>query len=477
MPATAFCLHALGSSSEEFALLHDRLEDVLDLVGIDLPGFGTSPASSGTTVEDMVERVERAIGRSGVTEWALVGHSMGGKVAAIVADRTISGANGLFGLRGVVLLAASPRSPEPMGEDRRQAMLDWAAAGHINTDHAGEFVDANTAATLRSDRLRSAVYDVERTDPEAWRAWLERGSREDWSDDTTNPVPALVLAGAEDGDLGPSAQQELVLPHWPNGTFAIVPGAAHLLPWEQPDDVADRIRTFWERHAANGPVVPAEHARVIASPRVSATTRGALAARALADDPDAEPQVFTPAQLDTLRAVAAVVVPQSGGRTVDVALRVDAQLADGAGDGWRPDGLPTDVEAYRAALDELGAAASRDGATGDDHDGVLADELAAVLADVLAAIEDGSYEPVGPLTVSQLAAWAEDAAVDLAKQWLAHPATMAAIDYDGYANGGDGVRKQGFQLLGAGQREAWEAGPPKAAAALPEDTTGAETTR
>lgn len=467
MPATAFCLHALGSSSEEFALLHDRLDDTLDLVGIDLPGFGSSPASSGTTVEDMVERVERAIGRSGVTEWALIGHSMGGKIAAVVADRTVSGANGLFGLRGVVLLAASPRSPEPMGEDRRQSMLDWAAAGHISTDHAGEFVDANTAATLRSDRLRSAVYDVERTDPEAWRAWLERGSREDWSDDTTNPVPALVLAGADDGDLGPSAQQELVLPHWSNGAFAVVPGAAHLLPWEQPDDVADRIRVFWARHAANGPVVPEEHARVIASPRVSAATRGALAVRALADDPDAEPRVLSAAQLDTLRAVAAVVVPQSGDRTVDVALRVDAQLAEGAGDGWRPDGLPTDPEAYRAALDELGGAVSRGGADGDD--------AADVLAATLAAIEDGSYQPAGPLTVAQLSAWAEDAAVDLAKQWLAHPATMAAIDYDGYANGGDGVRKQGFQLLGAGQREGWEPGAPPPVP--PRDTTEAEATR
>lgn len=460
MPATAFCLHALGSSSEEFALLHHRLEDTIDLVGIDLPGFGSSPASSGTTVEDMVERVERAIGRSGVTEWALVGHSMGGKVAAIVADRTVSGANGLFGLRGVVLLAASPRSPEPMGEDRRAAMLDWAAAGHIDTDHAGEFVDANTDSTLPSDRLRSAVYDVERADPEAWRAWLERGSREDWSDDTTNPVPALVLAGAEDGDLGPTAQRELVLPHWSNGTFAVVPGAAHLLPWEQPDDVADRIRDFWVRRASNGPVVPEEHARVIASPRVSATTRGALATRSLADDPDAEPRALDRTQLDTLRAVAAAVVPQDGERVVDVALRVDAQLADGAGDGWRPDGLPADVEAYRAALDEL--AGPR--AAGD-------------VAAAFAAIEDGSYEPTGPMSAAQLSAWAEDAAVDLAKQWLAHPATMAAIDYDGYANGGDGVRKQGFQLLGAGQREAWEAGPPTAVPAGPQDTTEAEATR
>ena len=33
---------------------------------------------------------------------------------------------------------------------------------------------------------------------------------------------------------------------------------------------------------------------------------------------------------------------------------------------------------------------------------------------------------------------------------------MAAIGFDGFANGGDGIRKQGFERLGAGQRESWE---------------------
>lgn len=445
MTATAFCLHALGSSSEEFALLHDRLDGTLDLVGIDLPGFGTSPAAVGTTVEEMAQQVERAIGASGVTDWLLVGHSMGGKVAAVVADRTISGANGLFGLRGVVLMAASPLSPEPMGDDRRQAMLGWAAHGPISTSHATEFVDANTAATLDTERMRAALHDVERTDPEAWTAWLERGSREDWSDAAPNPTPALVLAGAEDGDLGEDAQRRHTLPHWPHGHLEVVPGAAHLLPWEQPDDVADRIRRFWERRVDRGPLVPEDTVRVIASPRVSARMRGALAARALPDDPDAEPLVLDRTQLDTLRAVADHLVPQAGDRTIDLALRVDAQLAAGVGDGWRPDGLPADADAFRAALDELHGAAK----AGPDR-----------LAEVLDAIADGAYESTGALRGDQLRAWAEDAAVDLARHWIAHPATMAEIDFDGYANGGDGVRKQGFQLLGAGEREAWEAAAP-----------------
>ncbi len=74
------------------------------------------------------------------------------------------------------------------------------------------------------------------------------------------------------------------------------------------------------------------------------------------------------------------------------------------------------------------------------------------------------------LDAEQLRAWFEDASVDLVKHWLAHPATMAAIDFDGYANGGDGVRKQGFQLLAAGQREAWEPRPPPTPAPPPTTT-------
>ncbi|ROP63543.1 alpha/beta hydrolase [Curtobacterium sp. ZW137] len=443
MTATAFCLHALGSSSEEFATLRARLAGTLDLIGIDLPGFGRSSAATGTTVEEMAERVERAIGRSGATEWVLIGHSMGGKVASVVASRTIDGSNGLFGLRAVVLLAASPLSPEPMDEERRSSMLGWAKDGTIGPDEADTFVAANTDAQLPPEPHAMAVHDVQRADPRAWTDWLVRGSREDWSAAFgPNPVPALILAGAADGDLGEDAQRDLNLPHWSNGTLDVVPGAAHLLPWERPDEVAERIRAFWDRRVDRGPVVPAATARVIASPRVSARTRGLLAVRSLPDDPDAAPLALTDTQLATLRAVARVVVPQPGSRPVDVALRVDAQLAAGLGDGWRPDGLPADVDAYRAGLDAL----EPEAAQGDDH-----------LATVLDAVTAGRHTPSsGPFDAEQLRVWAEDASVDLVKQWVAHPATMSEIDYDGFANGGDGVRKQGFQLLGAGQREAWE---------------------
>jgi len=33
---------------------------------------------------------------------------------------------------------------------------------------------------------------------------------------------------------------------------------------------------------------------------------------------------------------------------------------------------------------------------------------------------------------------------------------MARIGFDGFANGGDGPRKQGFERLAANEREPWE---------------------
>lgn len=437
MPVTAFCLHALGASKAEFDLIADRMAPPLQVVGIDLPGFGAASTAPGTTVEDMVIAVEHEIGRHGATQWILVGHSMGGKIASIVASRTLDGTNGLFGLAGVVLMAASPLSPEPMEEARRRQMLDWARDGRISRDDAEAFVEANTAGPL-PERIRdAAVASVENADPEAWRDWLLRGSREDWSGVfEPNPAPALILAGGGDGDLGPQAQRELNAPHWPLAEMRVVDGAAHLLPLEKPDEVAELLLDFWTRRLAFAPAVPRDVARVIASPRVSARTRGILATRALADEPDAPGRLLGPARLQTLRAVARIVVPQNGDR-IDLAFRVDEQLARGVGDGWRVDGTLSDGEAYGAALDALASVG------GDD------------LESALEAMRAGEFSD-GALTAAQFQAWEEDASVDLVRAWLAHPASMASIDYDGFANGGDGVRKQGFQSLGAGSREGWE---------------------
>ncbi|AMM19678.1 hypothetical protein AX769_05380 [Frondihabitans sp. PAMC 28766] len=461
---TLFCLHALGSSGGEFAALTAELGDTFDVVAIDLPGFGHASTATGTTIDEMVRHVIREIKQHPAGRWMIVGHSMGGKIATLVAKRTLDGTAGLFGLSGVVLLAASPPSPEPMTDESRAQSIAMAADGPVSAADARSFIDDNVGAPLDAAADARALDDVQHSDPEAWRAWFERGSREDHLAAVgTLDVPAAIVAGGADGDLGPDAQRRLNAPVYPRADVTVLDGAGHLLPYERPREVADVILRLWNDHAGRGPVVPDDVIRTIASARTSTKTRAILARRALADEPDHAPRSMTAEQLATFRAIADRVVPQGSGPeqphphdAIDIAARVDSQLAREHSDGWRNAALPPDPEAYRLALDVLADFASL---TETEQDATIE------------ALIDGSYEPGGDaaLDAKQLSLWFEDCRVDLVRTWLAHPATMARVGFDGYANGGDLTRIQGFQRLGAGEREGWEPAMPAApgAAAVP----------
>jgi pimeloyl-ACP methyl ester carboxylesterase len=441
---TIFVLHALGMSAREFDGVAARLADTGDVVALDLPGFGDASAASGVSVADMAALVVRKVRRHAPGRWLLVGHSMGGKIASVVASRALAGEHGLFGLSGVVLLAASPPTPEPMSDTDRAEKRAMADGGALDAASARSFVDANVGAPLDASVDAVAVADVQRASAEAWTAWFDRGSREDWSEAVgVLDVPAVILAGGSDGDLGESAQRELNGRVYPRARVQVLEGAGHLLPLERPDEVAEAIRAFWRDEAGTGPVVPVDVVRTLASSRVSTQTRALHARRVLADDPRYAPVVLDEAQLQTLRALSDRIVPQRAPdprQALDLAARVDARI--GTGDGWRNAALPPDPEAYRLGLDELAG---------------FGDLTRAEQDALVTAIVAGEHEPhVARFTAEQMTLWFEDCRVDLVRTWLSHPATMSRIGYDGYANGGDGPRFQGFQLLAADAREAWE---------------------
>ncbi|WPB55384.1 alpha/beta hydrolase [Xylophilus sp. GOD-11R] len=435
-----FMLHALGGSAHAWGGVAAALPVNFETVTIDLPGFGEARHATDTSIAATVEHVAAAVRQRGAARWMLVGHSMGGKIASIVAARALAGEPGLFGLAGVVLLAASPPSPEPMDEDRRAQMIGWAANGPLDGCAARAFVDANVGAPLDPAADRLALNDLQRSAPHAWLAWLERGSREDWSGEVgTLELPALIVAGGADGDLGEAGQRATNAVVYPQARLVVEQGAGHLLPLERPSQVAEHIERFWQQHAGRGPAIPDSFVHLIASARVSRRVRATLAARALADDAAYAPRVLSPIQLNTLRAVTTCALPQTG-PAIDLAARIDAQLAAGKGDGWRFADMPPDREAYPLALDGLkgfGALTSSEQQTS------------------LARLEQGDFDRA-ILTGAQMKRWFEDLRADLVRLWLGHPATMAVIGFDGFANGGDGPRLQGFDRLAAGEQESWE---------------------
>jgi predicted alpha/beta-hydrolase family hydrolase len=391
--------------------------------------------------------------------YVLAGHSMGAKVATAVARASEDGADGLAGLVALVLIAGSPPAPEPMTDADRATMLSWFAGDAAERRaQATTYVEKNSAR-LDVDRKATAVADVLRMNVAAWRAWLNDGSREDWAPRIgLLDTPTLLIAGADDENLGPDAQAEFTAPHLRTVSLATLAGAKHLLPLERAPDVARLIRLHVAKVAADSS--PRSNARatygaLIASERVSTRTRRALLERLAPDEDTYAPVALEAAEFATLRAVVERIVPQTAQPRIDLAARIDRDLAAGVGDGWRFDVLPADAVAYGMALRTLDACAlALDGCSFLDLDDARRDAM-------LGAIADETFSmPVDAapdrLDARQLRAWFEDVRAEAVKHYVAHPWTLARIGYSGIANGGDGSPKSGFVRVGPDDREAWE---------------------
>ena len=242
LPTVVF-LHFLGGSARSWAPVRTRLPGGLRCLALDLPGFGDASDTPGETVAGMVDGVAAAIRAASVSRYVLVGHSMGAKVATVLARRAEDGEGGLDGLHRLVLLAGSPPSPEPMDEDKRLEMLGWFMGGAAAARQQAEgFIDANTAEPLPAVQRDAAINDVLRADPARWRAWLDRGSREDWSGSVgVLRTPALIVTGADDPFLGAAGQAHLTAPHFAAHRHVDLPRAKHLLPLERTDRIAALI--------------------------------------------------------------------------------------------------------------------------------------------------------------------------------------------------------------------------------------------
>ena len=444
-----FCLHYLGGSAREWAGVAKRIPSAR-FVAIDLPGFGDAYDIRGYTVANMAEFVEHAIVAHAPQRWFLVGHSMGAKVATVVARRAEDGA-GLSGLAGLVLLAGSPPSPEPMPESQRQTMLAYFSGDAASRQaDARAYVAQNVGMPLDPQCEATAIDDALRSHRDAWRAWLEHGSREDWADRIgVIQSPTLLIAGADDANLGPKAQVSHMAPHFADVRLVTMARAKHLLPMERPEAIARAI----SEHVSD-----VAYRALIASDRVGERTRSALRGRARSDDPAYVPAVIDAYALNTLRAVLARVIPQDADRQIDLAARIDAQLHSGKGDGWRNDMLPMDRDAYHVALRTLDDVARRE--VGDafaqlgsaEQDGILT----RIFEGRLESAQGKDNSAHDKLNASQMRAWFEDLRADAVKIYLSHPQTLARIGYSGIANGGDGTPKTGFARVGLGARESWE---------------------
>ena len=461
-------LHWLGGGAQTWTeVSHGLAQRGVQCLALDLPGFGGSASVAGYTVQAMADQVINTIRslRPDTTNqpWILAGHSMGGKVAAVVARRALNGEAGLEGLRGLVLASPSNPGPEPIPAAARAAMLaslgNAAAPGSKEAKNTAAFVDNNTGKLPLPDAVRDrAIQGVLAMNRTAFSAWLEHGSNEDWSAFVGQiPLPALIVAGTEEPSLGPDAQQKLTLPHFPKGELIPLKAAGHLAPLERPGLLIEHITQFLTGigltlstpEAHPGAAFQSLEHSVHTSPKTAEAMSNRLSH---SQDWNATPKIFSPAEFRTLRALAEAIIPDPG---FDLAACIDAQLAENKGDGWRYAILPSDREAWHRGLLSLDHAA--DQAHGVPFLALFPDAQHALLQQaangklgkgLLGTLHLG--KGTDAYTALEMQQWFEDVRGEFTRLYVGDPRTMERIGYTGFAD------DLGFTQIQLGQQEEFE---------------------
>lgn len=225
--------HYFGGSARSWTALVDALGGDFDCVAPDLPGFGDTPPPAEPSLDDYADAVAALAGDA---PFVAVGHSMGGKIVLALAARRPAA------MTGLILLAASPPTPEPMSNADRQASLE--AFGSRRTARRQL---SKIGGRLPPEVLRVAVDDELRVAEPAWRWWLERGSRDDISAATGGlALRTLVVTGDDDEVMGRDTAPGIA--HGlGRAELRVVPDAGHLLPLERPREIAELIRSFTAR--------------------------------------------------------------------------------------------------------------------------------------------------------------------------------------------------------------------------------------
>jgi pimeloyl-ACP methyl ester carboxylesterase len=82
--------HGVGESAVGWRPVHDELSKDYDVIAIDLPGFGHSPAlppGVTPTAAALADAVEGELDQLGVVQFHVAGYSLGARVALELATR------------------------------------------------------------------------------------------------------------------------------------------------------------------------------------------------------------------------------------------------------------------------------------------------------------------------------------------------------------------------------------------------------
>lgn len=227
----AVLLHGAGGSAAMWTRLHVLLRAERPVYALDLPGHGRSaPLADPPGVERYAAAVRTFLDEAGLERAAIVGHSMGGAVAQVLAleapDRVAALVLVGTGARLRVLpeiLEAIPRDFEGSVERICRLCYGPAAAPELVARGIAEMRQV-APAVLLWDFLACDRFDVRDRLPSIG-------------------APTLVVVGERDVMTPPRYAADLA-DRIPGARTAIVADAGHMLPVEAPAVLGEHLRAF-----------------------------------------------------------------------------------------------------------------------------------------------------------------------------------------------------------------------------------------
>lgn len=209
----------------------------------DLPGHGGAPAYPAGSVADLAERLLVTLDGLGVQRFGYAGCALGGAVGIQLALRHPER------VASLALIAASPRFGTADEFRQRGVIVRTNGLDPIARTSPDRWFTAGFAAAQPAI-TEWAVQMVRTTDPGCYISACEALAAFDVRAELgLIGVPTLVLVGSDDQVTGPAEARTLVA-GIPDARLAVVPGASHLVPVEQPAAVTDLLvrhfSTAWQ---------------------------------------------------------------------------------------------------------------------------------------------------------------------------------------------------------------------------------------
>lgn len=230
--------HGLYGSARNWGVIAKRLSDQRQVVAVDMRNHGQSPWTGrhgyGEMADDLAEVIGEIGGRADV-----LGHSMGGKTAMMLALRHGAAVNRLL---------VADIAPVPYGHSQMQFIEAMRAVDlskvEKRSDAEAQLAELGVEKVLQSFFTQSLDLKAKR-----WRLNLDALAA-DMEEILSFPQveghwdgPALFLSGADSDYVKPEYRPR-IRELFPNARFARLSGAGHWLHAEKPREFEATVRAF-----------------------------------------------------------------------------------------------------------------------------------------------------------------------------------------------------------------------------------------